>query len=349
MRSSSRALRLELAGHAVEGVDQAPQLVDRAHRDAGVEIAARDALRRARQPADGIGDALGQRQAERRPEQDEAQHGEVDAAIEIVDLALDVPLAERRGHGQDALAVRSVRTGVAAIRYGVEPKTSSATKLGSRSQHDGAIDGVRRSRRQQARREEIELARGDELRAVEDVDVLIDHLADPHHHVVGALDAVSAAIEERVRLFDDALRHRGGARGFALNVLAQEIGKVGADDERQDEHGNDRGEDERQEQLAVEAGANLAEQGPADARPLATEPGEDRGRQQHEHEGRAGERADLGEMHQVIEQREPRVADGIDAGAVVGEVDLIRVFAERDAFPERLARRIVDALERALP
>ena len=172
-------------------------------------------------------------------------------------------------------------------------------------QHDGAIDVVRRSRRQQARREEIALARRDQLRAVEDVDVLIDDLADPHHHVVvAALDAVGAAIQERVGLFDDALRHRRRARRFALNVLAQQIGEVGADDQRQDQHRDDRGEDERQEQLAVEAGANLAQQGAPDARPLAAEPGEDRGRQQHEHERRARERADLGQMHQVVEQRE---------------------------------------------
>ena len=107
------ALRLELAGHAVEGVDQPAELVDRAHGDARVEVAARDALRRAGQPADGIGDALGQRQPERGAEQDEAQHREVDAAIEIVDLALDVALAERRRHGQDSARSRRRRCGPA--------------------------------------------------------------------------------------------------------------------------------------------------------------------------------------------------------------------------------------------
>ena len=121
MRSSSAALRLELAGHAVERVDQAAELVDGSHRDPLVEIAARDALRGAGQPADRIGDALGQRQAQGGAEQDEAQHGEVDAAIEVVDFALDVPLPERRGHGQDSLSRPPVRTGVAAMRYGIAP------------------------------------------------------------------------------------------------------------------------------------------------------------------------------------------------------------------------------------
>ena len=67
---------------------------------------------------------------------------------------------------------------------GTRRSRSSSTKLGSRSQHDRAIDVVRRARRQQARREQVALARRDQLGAVEDVDVLIDHLADPDHHVV---------------------------------------------------------------------------------------------------------------------------------------------------------------------
>ena len=69
--------------------------------DPRVEIAAGDALGCAGQPADRIGDALRQRQPEGGAEQDEAQHREVDAAIEVVDFALDIPLTERRGHGQD--------------------------------------------------------------------------------------------------------------------------------------------------------------------------------------------------------------------------------------------------------
>ncbi len=127
------ALRLQLAGHAVERVDEPAQLVDGANRNPRVEVAARDALRRARQPPDRIGDALGQRQPERGAEQDEAEHREVHAAIEIVDLALDVALPQRRRHGQDPLAGLPVRTGVAAIRYGIAPSWSSSTKLGSRS------------------------------------------------------------------------------------------------------------------------------------------------------------------------------------------------------------------------
>ena len=90
------ALRLELGGHAVEGVHQPAQLVGRLDGDARVEVAARDAAGRAGQPAHRIGDALGHRQPDRRAEQDEEQRREMDAAIELVDLALDFPLPKRR-------------------------------------------------------------------------------------------------------------------------------------------------------------------------------------------------------------------------------------------------------------
>ena len=61
-----RALRLELRGHAVERVDEAPQLVGGLDRDLRVEVAARDPPRRARQAPDGIRDALGHVEAHRR-------------------------------------------------------------------------------------------------------------------------------------------------------------------------------------------------------------------------------------------------------------------------------------------
>ena len=60
------ALPLQVVGHAVEVLDQPPQLVRRRGGDARVEIAARDAPRRARQPVHRVGDALGHPVAERR-------------------------------------------------------------------------------------------------------------------------------------------------------------------------------------------------------------------------------------------------------------------------------------------
>ena len=137
-------------------------------------------------------------------------------------------------------------------------------------EHDGAIDVVRRARRQQARREQIALARRNEVRPVEDVHVLIDDLADPDHHVVAWVSRghPTPRLRRASRFFDDALRDRRRARRFGLNVVAQQVGEVGADHQRQDQHRNDRREHERQEQLAVEARANLAQQRAADPRPL---------------------------------------------------------------------------------
>ena len=109
------ALGLELASHAVERVHQAAQLVDRSHGNAGVEIAAGDALRRSGQAPDRVGNALGERQADGGAEEDEAENGEMDAAIEVVDFPFDVPLPEGRRHGQDPFAIGGAHR-VAAMR-----------------------------------------------------------------------------------------------------------------------------------------------------------------------------------------------------------------------------------------
>ena len=86
------ALALQVGGHLVEVLDQPPQLVRRGGRDARVEIAARDAPRRARQPVHRIGDPLGHPVAERRAEQAEQHEAGQHAAIELVDLLLDLLL-----------------------------------------------------------------------------------------------------------------------------------------------------------------------------------------------------------------------------------------------------------------
>ena len=93
MRSSSRALALQVGGHLVEVLDQPPQFVRRGGGDARVEVAARDAPRRARQAIHRIGDPLGHPVAERRAEQAEEHDAGEHAAIELVDLLLDLAAA----------------------------------------------------------------------------------------------------------------------------------------------------------------------------------------------------------------------------------------------------------------
>ncbi len=201
----------------------------------------------------------------RGAEQDEEQRGEVNAAIEVVDLALDLALAGGQRHGQDAIALAGPdRRGGDHVRDGAD--LILVDEAGQPLQHDRAVDVVRRARRQEPGGEQIALARREQLRAVEDVDVLIDHLADPHHHVVAARrDLFVAATPERVGFLDDALRHGGGARRFRLHRIAQQIREIGTDHEGQRQDRDDGGEHEREEQLAVEAGADLAQQRAADA------------------------------------------------------------------------------------
>ena len=127
------ALRLELRGHAVEGVDEPPQLVGGLDGNLRVEVAARDAPRRARQPPDRIGDPLGHRQADRRAEQHEEQRREVDPAIEIVDLAVDLALPVGERHGQDPSLLAGAHRRSRRSCTEMSPIRSSATKLGRRS------------------------------------------------------------------------------------------------------------------------------------------------------------------------------------------------------------------------
>ena len=85
-------LPLQVARHAVEVLDQTAQLVGRGRGDPGIEVAARDAPRGARQTVHRIGDALGHRVAEAGAAENEEQRGEQHAPIQRVDLLIDLPL-----------------------------------------------------------------------------------------------------------------------------------------------------------------------------------------------------------------------------------------------------------------
>ena len=241
-------------------------------------------------------------------EQDEEQRGEVDAAIEVVDLALHFVLPEGQRHRQH----RRCRPRSADRRRGEHVRHVADAILGDEAgqplQHDGAIDLVRRARRQQARREQIALAGRRELGVDVDVDVLVDQLADPHHDVVAdSVHRLGAAPQQRVRLLDDALRHGRGARRLVLDVGDEQAGEVRADHEGEDEHRDDRRQHEREEQLAVEAGADLAQQRRARsaAAPRASAR-EQRVADQDQHVDRRGQRRQLGQPHQVIEHARHR-------------------------------------------
>ena len=61
------------------------------------------------------------------PEQDEGQEREQDAAVQVVDLALDRLLPQRQRHGEQRRSAPAICTGAAATMYANSPSRSSPT------------------------------------------------------------------------------------------------------------------------------------------------------------------------------------------------------------------------------
>ena len=200
----------------------------------------------------------------------------------------------------------------------------------------------RGARRQQAGGEEIALAGGAQLRSLEDVDVLLDDLADEDQQVVR--HDTCRGIRRLLQFRDDPLRDDGRLRRPGLHVVAKLPRRVVANQHREDQHGNGRHRHESQKEPAIEADAQLADQFTSEPVPLGGQRPRQRQDQHPRAEGGAGQGDDLGQADQVIEQRERRVAERVDARAVVRDVDVRHPPAGLQRRPERLPRR-VDALE----
>ena len=332
------ALPLQLFRHAVEIADQPPQLVARCGHDARVEIAARDPPCRARQAVHGVGNPLGHPIPDSGAEQAEQHRGEQHAAIELVDLALDLHLPERERHGDDAFAsARAHWSGSKQIRD--LARVFLADKGRQPIEHDLPVHIARRARREKPRGKEVGLARGLQSGAVEEVDVLIDGAADEHHDLIveGAERAGAALLERRV-VFDEPLRHRRGFRGRLIDARAKLPGEVGPRRDGENDDGDDGPGHEGEEQLPVEARPNLAQQrAAAGGRPRCQRVEQRRAAEEHDVED-AGQRHELGEVHEMTEPRNHRIAERIDAGPVVEEVDAELLAVARERLPERRAR-----------
>ena len=177
------ALALQVRRHAVEVLDQPAQFVGGRRGDPRVEIAARDAARGAREPVDRIGDALGHPVAHGGAEQHHEHRAEDHLPVELVDLAIELLLAERQRHDDDAVAASG------AHRRRRDAVREVGDLLDADEHRQPVEDHVpvrraRRAHRQQARREQIALARRFEPRTIEEVDVLVDGAADEHHDLV---------------------------------------------------------------------------------------------------------------------------------------------------------------------
>src|SRR4030095_15409368 len=123
----------------------------------------------------------------------------MNAAVEIIDLAIDVALSRRQWDGREALLPASVH-GRGSDRVGNGPDTIFTDEARQALKRNGAIDRIRGACRQQTRREQIALAGRDELRAFKNVDVLVDDLADPDHHVVTRRGTPLGARRQRAAL-----------------------------------------------------------------------------------------------------------------------------------------------------
>ena len=131
-------------------------------------------------------------------------------------------------------------------------------------QQNGAIRLAGRPRRQEPRGKEVPLARRQQTGAVEHVDVLRDHAAQPDDDVVvDVREGREAANLQAAEILDDATGRRRGPCRLHLDIGEQQRRKVGAGHEGERDDGHDRGGDEGQEQLAIEARPHLAQQRPA--------------------------------------------------------------------------------------
>ena len=138
-----RALRAQRRRHAVEVVDQPPQFVSRVGDDAHVELPGGDLPRGARQPRHRIRNAAGDRRAEARGKQDDEDRADEHAAIELVDLLLDLALAQRERHAQHRLAPacrnrRRRHADTGTCRVGPARRTSAAARARSRGRQPPA-------------------------------------------------------------------------------------------------------------------------------------------------------------------------------------------------------------------
>ena len=178
----------------------------------------------------------------------------------VVDLPLDLQLPQRQRHRDDALAAAGAdrRGGLHVARVG---ELFDADEGRQPIEHDPPVDPAGRPRRQQPRREQVALARRLEARPLEQVHVLVDGAADEHHDlVVDGRQPGRAALLQGGVVLDEPLRDGGRPGGRVLDAgpgLRREVRPHG---EREDRDGHHGPRDVREEQLAVEARPELAEQ-----------------------------------------------------------------------------------------
>ena len=331
------SLALEVRGHLVEVLDQPPQFVRGGRRHARVEIAARNPTRRPRQAVHRIGDSFGHPVAERGAEQAEQHEPGQHAPIELVDLLLDLlpPVGHR--HGDDPVApARAHRR-----RRQLIGKIADLflTDIGRQPiQQNRAVDVAGRARREQLRREQIARAGRLQPRPVEQIDVLVDGAPDQHHDlIVDRVERGGAALLERRVVLDQTLRRGDRARRRLRGAVEQLRRHVGADEDREDEHRHHRARPEREEQLAVEAGTDLAQQRAAARRRPEAEQTEQGQTGEHRRVQHERQHHQLGEVDEMSHPADYRIAQRVDTAAVAEEINPEGLVVALERRPEAVA------------
>ena len=318
------ALPLQVGSHPVERLDEAPELVGRRDGNPRVEIAMRDATRCAREPVHRVRNALGHRVAHRRAEQDEAHRREQHTAIERVDLALGLLLAQRERHGDDG-AQLSLTDRCRGHEVFERADLLLADVAGLPLEEDRLICLRRRAGGQTSRREEVTLARGDQPRSREDVHVFVDDAADAT--IISSVNSGRRAAAPLLR--DDALHHPSGHRHRAARLRSRYRRAV----RRRRTCGSGtparaRARRRRPRTRGTACGRSCRESRAAARGPVTAlyPPSAARGPRVEEQRdvGHARERRDLGESHQVIDRPRQRVAERVDARPIVQEQHLVR-------------------------
>ena len=104
------------------------------------------------------------------------------------------------------------------------------------------------------------------------------------------------------------------------------------------DHRHDRRRDERQEQLPVEALPDFAEQRAAGPDPPHADRAEHHPASQEAQVGDADQHRELRQVDEMLDRGDDGIAEGVDPGPVVLEVDVGLGAARGQACPERLAR-----------
>ena len=126
----------------------------------------------------------------------------------------------------------------------------------------------------------------------------------------------------------------GGADRFLFDVAAHLIGDVVAGDNGERDDGNGRGGDEGEKELAVEAGAHLAQQRTR-AGGAPRHGAENRGEHNQREERERADDGQLRQVHHVAEQRHDREAERVDAAAIAEQVDVVRLIVASEPRPDR--------------